>query len=270
MSIVLSAYTANAFCEFLLPAINNTDTEIVLKKNIFSFADDVVLKLEVVNREWFLRDTDRYHFTMQQGQADTPLENGDILTVHEEHGNKISLIVRETECSFYVFRKYDISSVDSLTIGSQQGNRILYQYLSLVSKQHACLRRTSRGFCVEDGSVNGTFVNGKRVAGTRELKIGDDSCRSSLSSCRNGAPAAGRARTRYRAALVMEDASRGRTFSRRYLGFRFITATPWVDRVVLGARRAVWKIRARGSVENTASSRSASIRQIQDRGNLSE
>lgn len=173
MSIVLSAYTANAFCEFLLPAINNTDAEIVLKKSIFAFSDDVVLKLEVVNREWFLKSTEKYHFTMQNGQADTPLENGDILTVHAENGSKISLIVRDTECSFYVFRKYDISSVDSLTVGNQQGNQIVYQYLSLVSKQHACLRRTPGGFRVEDSSANGTFVNGKRVAGTCELQIGD-------------------------------------------------------------------------------------------------
>ena len=36
MSIVLSVYVPNALCEFLLPAVNNTDTEIVLKKNINS------------------------------------------------------------------------------------------------------------------------------------------------------------------------------------------------------------------------------------------
>ena len=49
-----------------------------------------------------------------------------------------------------------------------------------------------------------------------------------------------------------------------------ITATPWVDRVVLGASRAVWKIRQRGSVEYTASSRSSSMRRMAARGDLSE
>ena len=32
MSIVLSAYSQSAYCEFLLPAVNNTDFGIVLKK----------------------------------------------------------------------------------------------------------------------------------------------------------------------------------------------------------------------------------------------
>ena len=55
MSIILSAYVQNAFCEFLLPAVNNTDTQIVLKKNIFAFSEDVILELEVVEKEWFIK-----------------------------------------------------------------------------------------------------------------------------------------------------------------------------------------------------------------------
>ncbi len=70
--------------------------------------------------------------------------------------------------------------------------------------------------------------------------------------------------------MLMPVSSRGVTASRRYLGFKVITATPWVERVVLGDSRAVWKIRHRGSVEYTASSRSSSIRQMQHRGDLSE
>ena len=68
----------------------------------------------------------------------------------------------------------------------------------------------------------------------------------------------------------MAVSSRGFTVSRWYLGFRFITATPWVVRVVLGARRAVWKIRHRRSLEYTASSPSASSFRMQARGDLSE
>ena len=93
MGIVISAYVQNAFCEFLLPAVNNTDTEIVLKKNIFAFPEDVVLCLEVVNKEWFFKKTDQYYITKQEGAEDSPLKNGDILTVHVNNGNKISLII---------------------------------------------------------------------------------------------------------------------------------------------------------------------------------
>ncbi|MBQ9136711.1 MAG: type VII secretion protein EssC [Lachnospiraceae bacterium] len=173
MSIILSAYVQNAFCEFLLPAVNNTDTQIVLKKNIFAFSEDVILELEVVEKEWFIKDTDNYYCTKQQGETGSPLKNGDIVTVHEAHGNEISIIVRETECSFSVFRKYDLSNIQGLSIGNEQGNHIIYQYLSLVSRRHAVLQRTAQGFCIQDTSANGTFVNGKRVNGAAELAIGD-------------------------------------------------------------------------------------------------
>ncbi len=173
MSIVLSAYTQNAFCEFLLPAVNNTDTEIVLKKSVFDFSNDVVLNLEVVDKGWHIKDTDSYYMTIQQGEEGRPLKNGDILTVHEKNGNEISVIVRETECSFSVFKKYDISNVQSLSIGNEAGNHIVYQYLSLVSRHHAVLQRTQQGFCIQDTSSNGTFVNEKKIHGVQELHIGD-------------------------------------------------------------------------------------------------
>ena len=34
MSLVISVYAKEAFCDFLLPAVNNEDTQIILKKNI--------------------------------------------------------------------------------------------------------------------------------------------------------------------------------------------------------------------------------------------
>lgn len=173
MSIVLSAYVQSAFCEFLLPAINNADTEVELQKGIFSLSEDLILHLEVVEKNWFLRKTEQYTVSRKRGNVDSPLQNDDILTVLDQKGNKISLIVRETEVAFSVFRKYDISSLQSLTIGSQFDNQIVYQYQALVSGHHTVLQRTAQGFCVQDISSNGTFVNGRKVNGTQALCIGD-------------------------------------------------------------------------------------------------
>ena len=49
-----------------------------------------------------------------------------------------------------------------------------------------------------------------------------------------------------------------------------MTLTPWVERVVLGVRAAVWKTTARPSVEVTAISVSSVSRQAAARGDLSE
>lgn len=173
MSIILSAYMKNAFCEFLLPAVNNADTEIVLKKSVYGFREDLVLNLEIVDREWHIKDTDDYYVTMQQGDVKESLQNGDIRVIHEKYGNEITVIVRETECSFSVFTKYDLSNVQSISIGSETDNHIVYHNLSLVSRHHAILQRTQNGFSVCDKSSNGTFVNNKKVNGTQELCIGD-------------------------------------------------------------------------------------------------
>jgi adenylate cyclase len=45
----------------------------------------------------------------------------------------------------------------------------------IVSKEHCILERRGAAFVLRDlGSLNGTYVNGERVAGERELKHGDD------------------------------------------------------------------------------------------------
>jgi pSer/pThr/pTyr-binding forkhead associated (FHA) protein len=42
-----------------------------------------------------------------------------------------------------------------------------------VSRRHAVLRRSDRGYVLTDVSRNGTFVNGRRIKGSRVLRVGD-------------------------------------------------------------------------------------------------
>jgi adenylate cyclase len=45
----------------------------------------------------------------------------------------------------------------------------------IVSKEHCIIERRPNGFTLRDlGSLNGTYVNGERVAGERDLRHGDD------------------------------------------------------------------------------------------------
>lgn len=173
MSIVISAYAQTAFCEFLLPAVNNTDTEIELQRGVFGLPEDVILHLEIVEKEWYLRETEQYTFSRRKGEQSAPLRDGDIFTICEKRGNRISLTVRETEVAFSVFQKYDITALQSMAIGNEPDNQIIYQHQGLVSGHHALLQRTAQGFCVKDISANGTFVNGRKINGSQELMIGD-------------------------------------------------------------------------------------------------
>lgn len=61
-----------------------------------------------------------------------------------------------------------------VTIGADSANDIVLTD-STVSRNHAEIRRSRRGLTITDlGSTNGTFVNGNRIAGSAQLKAGDE------------------------------------------------------------------------------------------------
>lgn len=172
MGIVLSVYTKNAFCDFLLPAANNEEVFITLKKDIFSLKRDINLRFENVDNVWRMYETEEYAF---QDKADCGylILCNSVIYLEDENGNEISCIVSETENLFSVFKKYDVSKETEITIGSDKDNTICYQYLSVVSRQHAVLKRAERGLAIQDTSSNGTFVNTRRINGNKALRYGD-------------------------------------------------------------------------------------------------
>ncbi len=62
---------------------------------------------------------------------------------------------------------------DRLVVGRSDSCEIVLRDTG-VSRQHATFVRSASGYAVEDeGSVNGTRVNGERICGTRPLRVGD-------------------------------------------------------------------------------------------------
>ena len=176
MSVVMLVYTPSAFGQYLLPAIDNADTQIVLKRTAFDFVEDVILKLEVVENRWYLKESEQYVYkkTKEREEDFEFLENGDVISLFERHGREVRILIQEMESSFMVPQKYDLSSSAGLYIGSDPAQcHIAYQYHQYVSKMHAFLKRTEDGFAIEGMSANGTFVNGRCVKGTQQLQMGD-------------------------------------------------------------------------------------------------
>ncbi|MBQ9118480.1 MAG: FHA domain-containing protein, partial [Lachnospiraceae bacterium] len=180
MNTVLWIYTYGAFGEILLPAENNADLKVVLKKDVYELIDDVSLELEVEGKEWHLKESEKYRFVKKNGIKDDVLRNEDVIGIETEN-ERFSIIVRKNEESFSVLQKYDISAMGTVSIGQEQNNHIIYQFLGLVSRHHAVIQKTAKGVFVRDisggdneqGKGNGVFVNFKKIAGIYELKIGD-------------------------------------------------------------------------------------------------
>lgn len=172
MSIVVSIYTNSAFWDYLLPAVNNTNYDLILKGSVFNLEDDIVLNLEIVDGSWNLLKSDEYRIAGVENKR-KKLENGDIFNLETSCHESISCMVKETEESFCVFEKYDLSDISKLTIGSAEDNDIQYQSATFVSKHHATLQRVERGFAIRDTSRNGTFINYLKIDKTQPLYIGD-------------------------------------------------------------------------------------------------
>lgn len=175
MSYKLSIYSANAFKEFLLPAIDNADSSITVSKTIFALAEDVIIPLEVLNGQWFIRKEGISMVYTASGEkfSGQPLKNGDLLNLTLSNGQLLNMIVEEIEDSFVVYKKYDISNTELIRIGKNENCDIRYDFLNLISREHGSIRKNGNQYIVEDTSANGIFINSVRMAGNWQLSFGD-------------------------------------------------------------------------------------------------
>lgn len=175
MSYILSVYSVNAFKEFLLPAVDNSDSSVTISKSVFALLQDVVIPLEVVEGQWYIRDSKLclIYTVTKESYMGQPLANGDLLTITLPEGQLLNIIVKVVEDSFQVYKKYDISSLEMLRIGKNDDCDIRYDVLELISREHGIIRKSGSQYIVEDTSANGIFINSVRIAGSRQLSFGD-------------------------------------------------------------------------------------------------
>lgn len=176
MSWILSIYSTNAFKEVLLPAINNADTSIIIDKDIFVMPTDIEIPLEIIENKWYIRNTQhldiRYTISKDYYNEECIVDR-DLLTIYIESHTIINLVVREVKDSFRVYKKYNISKVDSVTIGKSENADFCYDTQKLISREHGIIRNTGGYFVMEDKSANGIFINSRRMNGIQQLFFGD-------------------------------------------------------------------------------------------------
>ncbi len=173
MSTVLSVYTKNAYKEFLLPAANNTDFNIVISSQFFQLAEDVPLQLESVNGNWRFKRSRDYSLTKEGSDPYGYIAADDIIAITTVSHELMTVVVTQTDHVFTVMSKYDISKSGQISIGSAADSQICYSFLNLVSRKHAILRRSGSDWILEDVSSNGIFINEKKTGSQTVLKLGD-------------------------------------------------------------------------------------------------
>ncbi|MBQ9991576.1 MAG: type VII secretion protein EssC [Lachnospiraceae bacterium] len=176
MSYILSVYSRKAFKEYLLPAVNNADYCLNMKRDIFGLSEDFELLMEIMDGKWSFQKVEgldlHYTATKKEYEEET-IKDGDVFSLITREGEKISIIVKETDTSFAVYEKFSLENVDEITFGKEADSALCYDFLGLVSNKHGKMIRRGEYFILEDSSSNGIFVNAKRIVGSKQLEFGD-------------------------------------------------------------------------------------------------
>lgn len=173
MSTVLSIYTQKAYKEYQLPAASNEDYDLGISSQIFQLKEDVTFRLEAVGGSWRPRQSRSYALTKENGEAYGYFQPNDLIGMTTYQEEQISIVVTRKADTFSVLRKYDISKLSRISVGSAADNDICYGFLNLVSRKHAVLKKAGDGWVIEDLSSNGIFINENKVEGETILRMGD-------------------------------------------------------------------------------------------------
>ncbi|BCN29966.1 type VII secretion protein EssC [Anaeromicropila herbilytica] len=172
--MVLMVNSKGALKEFLLPAINNADYTIRLHKGIFQIVEDIELQLEVVDNKWRLHQVEEYEIRKNDKKyTGSILKDGEIFDLYQETDKLLTIIVVESSHTFSVFKKYNIQNISEISIGKSSSCTIQFDSFSLVSRNHAILKREGNDFTIDDLSANGTFLESKRMNGRQTLNFGE-------------------------------------------------------------------------------------------------
>ncbi|MDR1728464.1 MAG: type VII secretion protein EssC [Acidobacteriota bacterium] len=177
MSLLLTTVFENGFQEIYLPGVDNKTVPIDIRPHISGWAKDITLPLDVWNGVWTLHGSKQFAIMRDERPVDEAvLEPGLLLNCQLADGETMfSLTVEEVDAGHTQFDKFflDFGAWPSVNIGSAAGNVIRYgnQYCS---PRHAEIVSENGQAVVRDlGSVNGTFVGGSILSGSRPLKYGD-------------------------------------------------------------------------------------------------
>ena len=174
MNTVLAIYSKEAFREYILPSEINADYAIKVSKEHFNLKKDIELKFEVINGVWELQSASNCQISCKTGNEDHfYLRNQDILQICTQDRERFSIIVREESRCFRAYKKYSLRQVQVISVGKDEKNDIVYDFMGLVSKKHVKMVRKGDSFVIQNESKNGTYVNSLYLSGERILAFGD-------------------------------------------------------------------------------------------------
>lgn len=174
MGMIVSVYTKEYFHEFVLPPINNSDYTLNIYRNRFKLREDISVQLEVIDDCWKICPDEKYKiYKGEEIRESYVLKESDALKLVSMNNDQITLLIREVESPFIVYKKYDISHIDRITIGKNADNLICCDSLGMISAVHAILRKQGGKWFIKNQGSNGLYLNSGWTSSGAKLQFGD-------------------------------------------------------------------------------------------------
>lgn len=171
--MIIVAYGSNAYKEYLLPNLKNTEYSVMIDHDIFRLKQDLELRLEVDSKGWRFMKSSEYALKKREQTQEEYIGQGDIYSLITRKDETLQLIAADFQPGFLVMDKFDLSGTYQITIGNHKSNTICYDFQRLVSGEHGYIERRSDGFYIQDTSANGIFCGGRKIQGRKRLRFGD-------------------------------------------------------------------------------------------------
>lgn len=179
MHLIFAVSTHEIYREIYLPVVDNSNYDLLLRRNEYGLKEDVNLKLEVIDDVWRFRDSADYQiFCKGWLQEGAPIEPRQILQIQSKAGDKFVILVWQKEERLKAYHKYYVSA-DQIVVGSGKESDIEYtlsdvlpEHKEIISRCHVTIQYRNGNIYVKDSSSNGTYLDGKKLKKECETEVG--------------------------------------------------------------------------------------------------
>lgn len=174
MNYVLAVYTEHTYRESHLPAIDNSNYVFLVRAEEFLLNKDLQISMEVLDGQWRFLPSSDYQLYSEDGKlTEYTLTDGDFLRLETRDGEMVAIMVWERPSLLKPFMKYRCREESPITIGRDSSCDIRLPEQQLFSARHAIIQFYGGGARLVDQSVNGIYLNNRRVEQEANLSFGD-------------------------------------------------------------------------------------------------
>ena len=158
----------DTIAEYPLPSANNREVLIDMTSKI----ENCKLRFEVYDNIWSIFSTDLVSLESGGESIDVHIiADGDVIRAAIRN-EKFVIMIYELKANVTEFCKYSLSKINNIRIGKNNDCDIRIDD-KFISTDHAVISKNGDEWIFVDKSLNGTYINGKRITESFTLKMFD-------------------------------------------------------------------------------------------------